>query len=174
MVFGFYFALFWFLLRFLAYGIPFPEVLLPPITFLFWWNLVFTSLWLTLILVVIIGILGVLLRVPVIGIFIQGIRNQVAEVGWVSFLKNRTLIWFLSQTLILIGSYLFVYGSQRSNEAFYLFLATILTGYWIKQKFHKPMVQFSGNPRIFVYQRGQTKNTQSTEEFPIEKDVTPR
>ncbi|MGV3665086.1 MAG: hypothetical protein ACO1NV_03060 [Leptospira bouyouniensis] len=173
MVFGFYFALFWFLSRFVFYGISFPEVLLPPITFLFWWNLVFTSLWISLIFVVIIGFLGVLLRIPVIGIFVQGIRNQVAEVGWVSFLKNRTMIWLLSQTSILLGSYQFVYGKVIKVETLYLWLSLILFGYFFKQKFHKPMAQFTGNQRILFYQNGVRNSKSDSIDFPREKDVTP-
>ncbi|TGM33782.1 hypothetical protein EHQ89_10530 [Leptospira biflexa] len=173
MVFGFYFALFWFLIRFLFYGISFPEVFMPPTTFLFWWNVVFTSLWILLIFVVIIGFLGALLRIPVIGLIVQGIRNQVAEVGWVSFLKNRTIIWFLSQTLILLGSYQFVYTKSSNHQSHSLWLFAILIGYFIKQKFHKPMAQFTGNQRIFIYQTGNLHTKSQLDGRPDEKDVTP-
>lgn len=173
-MFGFYFAFIWFLTRLLVYGISWPEVLAPPLQFLFWWNLVFTSLWLFLILVVVIGFLGVLLRIPVLGIFLQGIRNQVAEVGWLSFFKNRTLVWLMSQTLILCGSYFFTYHQNRENQILFVSVTAVLLGYWIKQRFHKPMVQFTGNNKIFVYHSGMRSSGFGREEIPTEKDVTPQ
>ncbi|PKA26428.1 hypothetical protein EHQ96_12470 [Leptospira levettii] len=172
MVFGFYIALFWFLIRFLFYGISFPEVFIPPITFLFWWNLVFTSLWLLLILIVVIGFLGVLLRIPILGILVQGIRNQVAEIGWISFLKNRTFIWLLSQTFVLVGSFYFLHSKDNDQTILFFCLSLILLGYYLKQKFHKPLAQFSGNNRIFIYQNGMD-SPNSRDNFPYEKDVTP-
>lgn len=173
MVFGFYFALVWFLISLLIYGITWPEVLVPPFHFLFWWNLIFTSLLLFLIFVVVIGFLGVLLRIPILGLILQGIRNQVAEVGWLSFFKNRTLIWFTSQSLILIGTYQFTYGENLGNQTLFLCVTAVLLGYWIKQRFHKPMLQFSGNNRVFVYQTGVRNSGPTKDEFPSEKDVTP-
>ncbi|XDD45696.1 hypothetical protein AB3N60_13390 [Leptospira sp. WS39.C2] len=141
--------------------------------FLFWWNLIFTSLWLSLIIVVIIGFLGILLRIPIIGIFVQGIRNQVSEVGWISFLKNRTMVWFVSQSFILCGSYFFVYSTNPSQNTLYLSLSAVLLGYFLKQKFHKPMARFTGNDRIFIYRGGRNDINPTKEEFPTEKDVTP-
>ncbi|WP_244241442.1 hypothetical protein [Leptospira perdikensis] len=118
--------------------------------------------------------MGFLLRIPVLGILLQGIRNQVTEIGWYKFLLNRTTVWLLSQTLILFGSFVFGYGGGSEPYVYTAALMTTVLGYFIKQNFYKPMARFSGSKNIFIY-RGRTGNDSplNPDQFPKEKDVTP-
>ncbi|TGL39818.1 hypothetical protein EHQ49_10575 [Leptospira perdikensis] len=173
-MFGFYLCFFWILIRFFSPEFSWPSGLVPPLQFLFWWNLIFSAFWLLLILVVVFGLLGFLLRIPVLGILLQGIRNQVTEIGWYKFLLNRTTVWLLSQTLILFGSFVFGYGGGSEPYVYTAALMTTVLGYFIKQNFYKPMARFSGSKNIFIY-RGRTGNDSplNPDQFPKEKDVTP-
>ncbi|TGK79014.1 hypothetical protein EHQ24_15820 [Leptospira noumeaensis] len=173
-MFGFYLSFFWILLSLFSPEFTFPRGLIPPLQFLFWWNLVFSSFWIVLLLIVVFGLLGFLLRVPILGIFLQGIRNQVTEIGWIKFLINRTTVWLLSQTLILSGSYVFGYKNFTESWMYTAALMTVILGYFIKQNFYKPMASISGSRNVFIY-RGQKGNgfPENREQFPEEKDVTP-
>lgn len=174
-MFGFYLTFFWILIRFFSSEFSWPSGLIPPLQFLFWWNLVFSSFWLILIFIVVFGLLGFLLRIPVVGILLQGIRNQVTEIGWYKFLLSRTTVWLLSQSLILFGSFVFGYGNHSENWIYTASLLATVSGYFIKQNFYKPMASLSGSRGVFVYrsskESGSTPNNHS--HFPQEKDVTP-
>ncbi|MCG6153524.1 hypothetical protein [Leptospira bandrabouensis] len=119
--------------------------------------------------------MGLLLRIPVVGILLQGIRNQVTEIGWYKFLLNRTTVWFISQSLVLSGSYIFGYGGHTETWVYKASLSAVILGYFIKQNFYKPMANFSGSRGIFIYRRGGMENGQTSlgEPHPKEKDVTP-
>ncbi|TGM60467.1 hypothetical protein EHQ95_03695 [Leptospira vanthielii] len=173
-MFGFYLTFFWVLIRFFSSEFSWPSDLVPPLQFLFWWNLVFSSIWLFLILIVVFGLLGFLLRIPVLGILLQGIRNQVTQIGWYKFLLNRTTVWLASQSLILIGSFIFGYDGHSESWVYTVSLIATILGYFIKQNFYKPMASFSGSRSVFVYRSGTERGYSSNpEQFPKEKDVTP-
>ncbi|EKJ88106.1 hypothetical protein CLV96_3785 [Leptospira meyeri] len=174
-MFGFYLTFFWILISFFSANFSWPTGLIAPLQFLFWWNLVFSSFWLLLIFIVVFGLLGFLLRIPVVGILLQGIRNQITEIGWYHFLINRTTVWLLSQTLILSGSFVFGYGGHSETWIYTLSLSVTIFGYFIKQNFYKPMASFSGSKGIFVYQSGgiPRRSNPNQTPFPEEKDVTP-
>ncbi|MCT8335211.1 hypothetical protein NUH30_16140 [Leptospira sp. 85282-16] len=106
---------------------------------------------------------------------LQGIRNQVSEIGWYKFLLNRTTVWLVSQTLILSGSYIFGYSNQTETWVYTTSLSAVILGYFIKQNFHKPMANFSSSRSFFIYRKGETDRDYGspTENFPNEKDVTP-
>ncbi|WP_244288257.1 hypothetical protein [Leptospira congkakensis] len=105
---------------------------------------------------------------------LQGIRNQVTEIGWAKFLINRITVWLLSQTLILSGSYVFVYRQLTESWMYTAALMTIVLGYFIKQNFYKPLASLSGSKNVFIY-RGQQGSgfPENRDQFPQEKDVTP-
>lgn len=174
-MFGFYLTFFWILIRFFSSEFSWPTSLVSPLQFLFWWNLLFSSIWLVLVFIVVFGFLGLLLRIPVVGILLQGIRNQVTEIGWYKFLLNRTTVWFISQSLVLSGSYIFGYGGHTETWVYKASLSAVILGYFIKQNFYKPMANFSGSRGIFIYRRGGMENGQTSlgEPHPKEKDVTP-
>ncbi|TGM78310.1 hypothetical protein EHR01_07570 [Leptospira mtsangambouensis] len=174
-MFGFYLTFFWILISFFSANFSWPSGLIPPLQFLFWWNLVFSSFWLLLIFIVVFGLLGFLLRIPIVGILLQGIRNQITEIGWYHFLLNRTTVWLLSQTLILSGSFVFGYGGHSETWIYTVSLSVTILGYFIKQNFYKPMASFSGSKGIFVYRSGGINRGISPHHtpFPEEKDVTP-
>lgn len=173
-MFGFYLSFFWILILFFSSEFSWPSSLISPLQFLFWWNLVFSSFWLLLIFIVVFGFLGFLLRIPIVGILLQGIRNQVTEIGWYKFLINRTTVWLVSQSLILSGSFVFGYGNHSESWIYTISLLATILGYFIKQNFYKPMASFSGSRKIFVYRGGFEKpDSQNQENFPAEKDVTP-
>ncbi|MBM9546618.1 hypothetical protein JWG40_06285 [Leptospira sp. 201903074] len=173
-MFGFYLTFFWVLILFFSAAFSWPSGLIAPLQFLFWWNLFFSSFWLLLIFIVVFGLLGFLLRIPVVGILLQGIRNQVTEIGWYKFLLNRTTVWLLSQSLILSGSFVFGYGGHSENWIYSASLGVTILGYFIKQNFYKPMASLSGS-RVFVYRgRGERGSETNPDQFPKEKDVTPQ
>ncbi|PJZ44431.1 hypothetical protein [Leptospira brenneri] len=173
-MFGFYLSFFWALFSLLSPEFAWPSGLVPPLRFLFWWNVIFSTFWLVLILIVVFGLLGFLLRIPILGIVLQGIRNQVTEIGWVKFLLNRTTVWLLSQTFILSGTYFFAYQIGYESWTYTAALMTTILGYFIKQKFYKPMASFSGSRNVFIYTgRSGGGFPGNKDQFPEEKDVTP-
>lgn len=141
-----------------------PERLVGPANFLFWWNVIFSSIWLFLFSIVLFGVVGVFLKIPILGIILQGFHNRIKESGWVSFFLRHISVWSISQGSILAGSYILANFDLTNNFLPYICLGMILFGVYSGRILQKT----TGTKTSFYF--GSVRNTS----LPNEKDVTPR
>ncbi|MCU0824465.1 MAG: hypothetical protein MUF77_07460 [Leptospira sp.] len=135
-----------------------------PAHFLFWWNLIFSSVWIFLFAFLLFGVVGIFLKIPILGIVLQGFQNRIKEAGWFLFLTRHILVWLLSQGSILIGSYILAYVDLTPIALPYFALGFVILGVYAT----KVLNQTNRSSFQFTVLRGENREERT------EKDITPR
>ncbi|MCZ8342210.1 MAG: hypothetical protein O9301_04195 [Leptospira sp.] len=135
-----------------------------PAHFLFWWNLIFSSVWIFLFGFLLFGVVGIFLKIPLLGIVLQGFQNKIKESGWFIFLTRHILVWLLSQGSILIGSYILAYIDLTPVLLPYFALGFVILGVYATKVLNQT------NRSSFQF----TVLRRENQEERVEKDITPR
>jgi len=80
------------------------------------------------------GLSTILLKVPFIGVGIYRFNEKIRETGIITFLLKISVLWFISRSFILIGSYILTFELPSRIDMLLVSLALIITGYLIKKQ----------------------------------------
>ncbi len=163
-MFGFFIFLSQIFFNSIQKGFLWPERLVGPAHFLFWWNLIFSSVWIFLFGFLLFGVVGIFLKIPLLGIVLQGFQNKIKESGWFIFLTRHILVWLLSQGSILIGSYILAYIDLTPVLLPYFALGFVILGVYATKVLNQT------NRSSFQF----TVLRRENQEERVEKDITPR
>ncbi|WP_411824587.1 hypothetical protein [Leptospira sp. 'Mane'] len=135
-----------------------------PARFLFWWNLIFPFLGISIFTFLFLGLFTILFRVPFIGQALEAIRAKMKERGVFGFLGKHFFFWIISLGSILAGSYMIGYMENTNQWITILSLGLILEGHFTRKIFRKGLkIKSELNYNLHV---------DNSSEHRIEKDVS--
>ncbi|MDF3818932.1 hypothetical protein P3G55_03415 [Leptospira sp. 96542] len=167
-MFGFYLFIFQIFISTIQYGFVWPNTLHGPSQFFFWWTAIFSSIWIILFFIFGLGFIGIFLKVPILGIILQGFNDRIKRHGFFQFLIQYILVWVFSSGSLLVGTYLIGYSKLSHEWIPYLGLFLILEAMFVKQIINKNR----GQKSQFQFHILQPQNLEKN--IPEEKDITPK
>lgn len=143
---------------------PWPTALVSAAKFVFYWNFIFASITIFFFLLMLVGLTTILFKVPFIGVGIYRFHEKIRQLGMVTFLFRTSLLWVLSRSFILIGSYFLAFEMSERKDLLVASLALVIAGYLIKKQTAK-----DSGTRIHHHFSVQNFDPRA----PKEKDITP-
>ncbi len=166
-MFGFFIAFVYSLFLIFA-GMNWQDAIITPAKFLFYWNLIFSSLFVMFILTLFGGALALFLKLPLLASLLTPFADRIKTFGFRLFFSRTTLLWFFALSGILSGSYIIAYQPFVAKPyAPEIGLGVLAVGLFARRTHRKTLTHGSG---FFGFSQNNDPKDFSQEE----KDVTPR
>ncbi|WP_411821988.1 hypothetical protein [Leptospira sp. 'Mane'] len=115
-MFGFFLSFIYYLLLILGFGFSWEPALSGPAKFLFFWNLLFSFLFLCLVTALFMGLLTIFIRLPFFGAMISPFIELAGKFGFRVLFSWTSLFWILGFAGILSGSYILGFAGDTNSR----------------------------------------------------------